>query len=221
MKVEGNDKTEIARSIFDFPLEGKTVLDVGTYYGFFPLYAARHGARKAVGLEADPERYAIARRIARLHGELYTILEGRIEETEFEERFDVVLFLNVLHHLTDPIPAMRKLASLCKERLIVEFCTPSDSAYIRYTYQRKAGAVPSKVQRGRALLRSWVVRMATHKLPMMAVGNWEYHRTFYFSREAFYNLFVIHHKLFRDVVFRPGLTNASRAIAICTVEDTR
>lgn len=221
LRVEGNDKTRVARSVFDFDLQGKAVLDVGTYYGFFPLYAIQHGARKAVGLEVDPERFSIARGIAHLHGEPYAILQGSIEEAEFDERFDVVLFLNVLHHLRDPIPVMRKLAAVCKDKVIVEFCTPSDSAYIRYTYQTGAGTIVSRANRVRAVLRSWVVRIAIYRLPMIAIGNWEYHRTFYFSPEAFYNLFVIHHKLFNDVTFRRGLTNDKRTIAVCTVRDRR
>jgi SAM-dependent methyltransferase len=215
--VEGKDKTAIADAILDFSLEDKTVLDVGTYYGFFPLYAIRRGAQKAVGLESDLQRYLIAEKIAQLHGKPYTIRQGRIEDTEFEERFDVVLLLNVLHHLADPIPAMKKATSLCKGKLIVEFCLPSDRAYIQHTYTENPGTMPSRFDRVRAVLRSWVLRMATYKLPIVAIGNWEYHRIFYFSREAFVNLFVIHHKLFDEIVFRPGLTSPRRAIAVCSV----
>jgi tRNA (mo5U34)-methyltransferase len=35
-------------------------------------------------------------------------------------RFDVVLFLGVLYHLTDPLGALRRLASLTRERAIIE-----------------------------------------------------------------------------------------------------
>lgn len=207
----------MAASIFDFSLDGKTVLDVGTYYGFFPLYAIRRGARKAVGLEADPERFLLANQISQLHGALYTILHGRIEDVEFEESFDVVLLLNVLHHLPDPIAALKKMASLCRGRLIVEFCLPSDRGYIQYAQGRKPGAGLSNTDRAWGVLRSWLLRVAAHRLPIMAVGNWEYHKVCYFSREAFYNLFVIHHKLFGSVTFRQGLTKPHRAIAICDV----
>jgi SAM-dependent methyltransferase len=217
LRVEGKDKTAIADAILDFSLEDKTVLDVGTYYGFFPLYASRRGAQRAVGLESDLERYRIAEKIAQLHGKPYTIHQGRIEDTEFEERFDIVLLLNVLHHLADPIRAMRKAASLCQGKLIVEFCLPSDRAYIQYTYADNPGTVPSTFDRVRAVLRSWVLRIAAYRLPIVAIGNWSYHRIFYFSREAFYNLFVIHHRLFDDIVFRPGLTSPRRAIAVCSI----
>jgi len=45
---------------------------------------------------------------------------GRVEEYDPGEPFDVVLFLGVLYHCEDPLGTLRKVASLTKDRLIVE-----------------------------------------------------------------------------------------------------
>ena len=36
----------------------------------------------------------------------------RVEELAPDEQFDVVLFLNVLHHVTDPVDAIRRLVAV-------------------------------------------------------------------------------------------------------------
>ena len=41
--------------------------------------------------------------------------------------FDIVLLLNVIHHLKEPIKALRMIAGICTEKLIIEFPTLSDS----------------------------------------------------------------------------------------------
>jgi hypothetical protein len=51
----------------------------------------------------------------------------------------------------------------------------------------------------------------------MAVGERAYHRTFYFSPEAFRNVFVIHHRLFESVTFAPSPSSMFRRVAICRV----
>ena len=61
----------------DVPLEGRSFLDVGSYYGMFPLSAIARGAAQAVGLEPAADRAAIAQRIAELHGGQATV-ESRL-----------------------------------------------------------------------------------------------------------------------------------------------
>lgn len=57
-------------------------------------------------------------------------MEGCVEEVECSEQFDVVTFLNVLHHVTYPMLVMKKLAILCKGTLIVEFRQPVDNQFL-------------------------------------------------------------------------------------------
>jgi SAM-dependent methyltransferase len=213
MRVPGKDRSKTADILLGDRVRGKSVLDVGTYYGFFPNDAVRRGATRAVGIEADPERFAIARRIAEFNGG-YEIRHARAEELALDERFDVVLFLNVIHHVKDPIEVMTRLAAHTRETMIVEFCLPDDPQYLDELYRGRSTL-------GRTLstgVRAAAMRLLGDQLPLMAVGNREYHRIFYFSRQAFTNLFVVHLGLFSHVEFLPPLSKRRRAVAVCTVK---
>jgi SAM-dependent methyltransferase len=213
LRVPGIDKSQAVDFYLADRVRGKSLLDVGTYYGLYPREAIARGAIRAVGIEQDPERYSIAKRIAELHGVPYEIRKGSVERLEDGEKFDVVLFLNVLHHVLNPFEAISNLAKLCGDTLIVEFCLPWDYSYLKFIEGENAGA------RGRAwaIARSALVRLTCKGLPIMAVGNREYHRTFYFSPEAFRNAFVIHHKLFDSVSFKASPSNVFRQVAICKI----
>ncbi len=213
LRVPGRNLSRAVDRILGDRVTGKTVLDVGTYYGLFPHEAMQRGAPEAVGVEPDPERYAVARRIAELHGNTYRIIQGTAENLEVGRTFDIVLFLNVLHHVLDPVGVIHSLARSCSDTLIVEFCLTSDPEVVRHFYGK--GDQRSFPRRVRARLQYWMLRAAGYGLPLMAVASRPGKRTFYFSREAFYNLFVVHHQLFSEVEFIPSTRNARRTIAIC------
>lgn len=110
------------------------------------------GAAHAVGLEPDPNRYAIARRIAGLHGDRWEVRPTPVEELTPGESFDFVLFLNMLHHVTDPVAAVRRLLAVCNQTLVVEFCLPDDPEYLVHLIDPRAQ--PSRRSLWRARLRS-------------------------------------------------------------------
>jgi SAM-dependent methyltransferase len=211
LSVPGSDKHEVVDFYLDGRVQGKSVLDVGTYYGLYPCEAISRGATRAVGIEQDEERYLIAKRISELHGVRYEIRNGVVEQLEPTEKFDVVLFLNVLHHVLDPIEAISRVARLCTDTLLVEFCLPWDYSYLKFI-KDDHGRVHGRTW---AMIRSAFMRVACKGLPVMAVGDREYHRTFYFSPEAFRNAFVVHHKLFESVSFASSPGNVFRKVAIC------
>jgi SAM-dependent methyltransferase len=213
LEVPGISRQAAADVVFDSDLTGKTVLDVGTYYGFFPAEAIKRGAAAATGVEAKPERYEIANRIAELHGNTYQIVLGNIEELDLTSRFDIVLFLNVLHHLRDPAACIRQLARLTNERLIVEFCLPNDPALLRGVLPWRGRSVVFRKVRAR--IRSKLLDLVGGNLPLMAVGARPYHRTFYMNPGAFRNMFVVHEGLFSEVEFLPSPTSQFRMFAIC------
>jgi SAM-dependent methyltransferase len=221
LRVPGVDRTARVDRILGQvgPLAGRSLLDVGTYYGLLPLEALARGAKRAVGLEPDPERFAVARRIAELHGNRHQIIQATAETYQSDTAFDVVLFLNVLHHVLDPVAAMRAVAKLSSDIVVVEFCLADDPLYI----QDLAGGEgrPSIANRLLARVRSMQLRIAGAGLPLMAVGNRAYHRTFFFSQGAFHNLFVVHHSIFSSVRFTPAEGSARRIIAVCHVDVAR
>jgi SAM-dependent methyltransferase len=224
--IPGSDRSPAADLVYPVDLTGKSVLDVGCHYGFFLHDAVRRGAKRAVGIEADPEYFQVARTLAPLWQGKVEVHQGLLEEVELSEKFDVVLFLNVLHHVKDPVLVMTQLASLCRGTLIVEFRQPHDSQFIRECFhpqdRLKAGR-PSLVRRVsrrvRMEIESRLVERVTRHLPIIGVGSIEYHRSYFFSRSGFRNMFQVHNRMFESIEFRPSI-NQGQALAICTCRKT-
>jgi SAM-dependent methyltransferase len=216
LSLPGLSRRDRIEQALKVPLEGRSFLDVGTYYGIFPYEATQRGAARAVGLEPDPDRYAVANRIAELHGNTYEIRRSRVEDIEPGEKFDVVTFLNVLHHVDNAVEAVHRLVDVCNETLIIEFCLPDDPEMLVHLYDRRRDA-PKRWSWWIARARSLTLRAATGGLPLMAVGNYPMHRTFYFTESAFDNLFRVHNKFFRSIDFAPSATGQRRVVAYCHI----
>jgi tRNA (mo5U34)-methyltransferase len=105
---------------------GRSVLDVGTFDGFYSFLAEARGARRVVAV--DNEQYvdwvrarfgvdlqggAGFRAIAGLVGSqvVYRRMDA-LDVGELGERFDVVLCFGILHRVTDPITLLRTLAGM-------------------------------------------------------------------------------------------------------------
>jgi SAM-dependent methyltransferase len=215
LSLPGADRRPTADVVFSGGVAGKSVLDVGTHYGYFCSEAIRRGAAKAVGVEADAERYSVARQVAEFHGNTYSVVHAPAENLPFDEAFDLVLVLNLLHHLVDPVSVLLALSRLCREQLVVELCTPNDPAYLRCLFKRsnREHLLDAVACYGESALL-WLL---CRRLPLIAVGNRPLHRGYYFSREAFYNLFVLHHRVFDEVRFVRSPMSAHRVIAFCRV----
>jgi SAM-dependent methyltransferase len=215
LKVPGMDGRARIEQVFSFDLRGRSVLDVGTFYGVFAYEALQRGAVRAVGLEPDATRHAVAQRIAELHGNRWEVRPHPVESLAPDEKFDVVLFLNVLHHVSDPVGAMRRLAGACREIVVVEFCLPHDPAYL----VRLIDSAPTPARRAwwRARAQSLLLGQITKRLPLMAIGNRAYDRTFYFSPKAFDNLFRLHLGLFDAIEFAPSVMSQHRVVAHCRI----
>jgi tRNA (mo5U34)-methyltransferase len=116
-------------------LEGKTVLDVGAFDGYFSFAAERRGASRVVALDTyvwqkpgGKDGFEYARRA----------LDSNVESVEVEVldispetvgRFDVVLFLGVLYHMRHPLLALERIASVTAELLVME--TLVDLTFLR------------------------------------------------------------------------------------------
>lgn len=211
--VPGKDRSGSLDAVFATDVGGKSVLDVGCYYGRFAYEAVRRGATRVVGVESDGGRSALAQRIARLHGDAYEVRQARVEDLPASERYDVVLLLNVIHHLDDPLQVVRRLAAVCDETLVVEFPPPWDRACMSSSLSeaQRPGALPKIVAR----VVGPLIGLVLGRLPLMAVGRRPYHQAFSFSPRAFWNIFVVHQQLFTDVRF--SRSGAGRWLAVCTV----
>jgi 2-polyprenyl-3-methyl-5-hydroxy-6-metoxy-1,4-benzoquinol methylase len=121
----GHDRSYLNDLIFDQPFSGRTLLDIGSYLGYFCIEAMRRGAHSAMGVEADPESVRQASEIARICGVNPAYVCGDFEHWDFgKQTFDTVLCLNVLHHMFDPIGVIRQIINLADRRIIFELAQP-------------------------------------------------------------------------------------------------
>jgi tRNA (mo5U34)-methyltransferase len=129
---------KLARIELPATLEGRTVLDIGAWDGFFSFEAERRGASRVLAVDSycwsgagwgTQEGFNFARRV----------LGSRVEDCELDvgdlspERvgtFDVVLFLGVLYHLKHPYAALERVASVARDLLILE--THVDLLHVRH-----------------------------------------------------------------------------------------
>jgi len=118
----------LARAQLPPSLHGLTVLDIGAWDGFFSFECERRGAARVVAADhfswhgpgwGTKAGFMLAREA----------LRSRVEDIDIDvmdltpERvgtFDVVLFLGVLYHLRHPFLALERVASVTRDRLILE-----------------------------------------------------------------------------------------------------
>ncbi len=112
-------------------LEGRTVLDIGAWDGFFSFEAERRGARRVVatdyycwhglgwGTGNGKAGFELARQALGSHVEDVDIDVMDLSPDRIGT-FDVVLFLGVLYHLRHPLLALERVASVTRDLLILE-----------------------------------------------------------------------------------------------------
>lgn len=107
-------------------LRGMSVLDIGTFDGFYAFEAERRGARVVATDTAVWRNPHIGRAGFDLaHRVLGSSVEGREVDVldlspETIGTFDLVLFLGVLYHLPNPLLALERVASVTRRQLIME-----------------------------------------------------------------------------------------------------
>ncbi len=104
---------ERIKDIIDY--KAKSVSDIGCYHGFFCFKIKEKGAKNVVGLDNSGEAIDIAREIAYLKGLDIWFECFNLETQEIPgEEYDIILFMNISHHLKDPANAFRKVFSKTK-----------------------------------------------------------------------------------------------------------
>ena len=126
-----NSPERLARLRLPDRLDGRSVLDIGAWDGFFSFEAERRGASRVVAAD----HYA-------WHGVGWATgqgkagfefaraaLQSRVEDVDVDvldlspERlgaFDVVFFLGVLYHVPNPLLALERVSSVTRDLLILE-----------------------------------------------------------------------------------------------------
>jgi predicted RNA methylase len=166
-------------------MRGKSVLDIGTKYGYFCLEALKRGANRVVGIDVNPEDIRKAKLLADCLGAKVEFLNLDIEKEKLQEKFDYVLCLNLLHHLKNPIGFLDKIIDLTKERLVLEV------ASLDRHHHKKLGM-------------SLIQRYFLKDLPVILVdqngmSGTGHSQKFFISIPAVENLLLHHRKMFERV----------------------
>ena len=116
-------------AIFDrVDFTGRSVIDIGAWHGTYSFEAKRRGAGRVLATDFlawhDPqmrgrETFDLVKERLGLDVEaaLLDVAETTVDRLD---PFDIVLFLGVIYHVLDPVLALRNLAALTRELLIVE-----------------------------------------------------------------------------------------------------
>jgi tRNA (mo5U34)-methyltransferase len=127
-RTPGRDPSDIKLRAIQLPfnLSRYTLLDVGSYEGFFSFHAAQRGARVTSSdhfiwhSPDDPSRrnFDLAHVVV---GSPCEVLDIDVPELpSLARRWDVLLFLGVLYHLPDPVAGLRALRAVTGRLAIVE-----------------------------------------------------------------------------------------------------
>lgn len=97
-------------SVIDF--KDKTILDIGCFHGFFVFRAEQAGAKSCKGIDINGDAIAVANQIAWLKGSKTIFEKGDIASLSDINRYDIVLALNMLHHVTNLQEALANIFRL-------------------------------------------------------------------------------------------------------------
>lgn len=100
-------------------LDGKRVLDIGTWDGFFAFEMERRGAEVVAIDSTEVENFSIARELLGSRAE-YRVQDVCELSRERNGVFDIVLFMGVLYHLKHPLLALERVCEVTRELAIVE-----------------------------------------------------------------------------------------------------
>ena len=133
LATPGADKSPTAALVLPERLDGESVLDVGCALGYFCFEAERRGAGQVVGIDRKRRRHRQARALAELLESDVEFRIGDAGDLDPAERFDQVMALNLIHHLSDPFPAIELFARIARRRLVIEFPTLRDPVFRRHS----------------------------------------------------------------------------------------
>jgi SAM-dependent methyltransferase len=92
---------------------GKSFLDVGCGMGRNSFWALRYGAKDGVAVDIDERSLAAARQNLTIYPSAQ-VLRSSAYDLPFENRFDIVFSIGVIHHLDEPERALRRMARAAK-----------------------------------------------------------------------------------------------------------
>jgi ubiquinone/menaquinone biosynthesis C-methylase UbiE len=116
------ERFEFAMDASD-PVAGRTFLDVGCGSGVYCLELARRGAARVTGLDIADAMLDVCRAAADREG-LGTrcdFVRGELLQLRPDAPSDVTLGIGLFDYLADPLPVLRKMREVTRDRVILSF----------------------------------------------------------------------------------------------------
>lgn len=181
-------RSKLKESGPDFHVEGKSLLVVGSSLGHFCLEALKYGAASVTGIDVSFEKVKEARELAKRESSSANFIHADFDDWQGERNsFDIVVCAKTLHHLYDPLGALRKMMRIAREKIILEITDPTWREILRSKHSlRMIGSAASPV----ILLR-----------PRGQVESTA-DQTFLFSKGALSGIFNHHSMAFEPILFR-------------------
>ena len=144
-RVTGGKTPEVLAREFEaifgsIDMQGRSVLDIGAWNGAFSFEAMRRGAARVLAVDLytwiDPrfrglERFLYVRKDRGCDSVAYRVLDVQDVSKATVGTFDVVLFLDVLYHLREPLSIFDRLAEIVGEWLVLQsYLDPVDNCSV-------------------------------------------------------------------------------------------
>jgi tRNA (mo5U34)-methyltransferase len=106
-------------------LRGRRVLDLGCNAGYWSLLAVEHGADFVLGIDArrmHVDQASLVFEAKEIARDRYRFVEGDVLTVDLEgdARFDIVLLLGLLYHVSAPVELLRRAAAWSADLLVVD-----------------------------------------------------------------------------------------------------
>ncbi len=122
-------------------LRNKSILDIGSAIGNYLFKSERYGAIKLYGVEKNKDRYLASKLVSKILNSNAKFINSNFDKSLFNEKFDYVLCLNIIHHIENYEKFLSDAANLTKKMLILEFPTFLDPKYLSYKKISKKEAI--------------------------------------------------------------------------------
>ena len=136
MVIPGYSKSHITwerlNQLIDF--KDKDVLDIGCFHGFICFKAEEAGARNITGVELNEHAVETVRQIAWFKKSRARFYQGDIVSLKTDHVYDIVLTLNMLHHVKDIDQALQNLFNAGKQ-IVLEIPVTQEEIITRYAKQ--------------------------------------------------------------------------------------
>jgi 2-polyprenyl-3-methyl-5-hydroxy-6-metoxy-1,4-benzoquinol methylase len=126
------DKRFFKKILHQLPANEISLLDIGGGTGWMPDLLKKSDTRINFSQIVDID--TTAKSIAEKNGHAY--YEGTIETFNTDKRFDLILMLNLVEHVADPLSVLQKAESLLKPGGIIIIKTPNTDSWDARLYKK-------------------------------------------------------------------------------------